>query len=284
MSTGLDPKNPPAQGAERDTAPNPVAAMWEQFGSSWTTSLGILSAWSDTWQSMLQKRGGPAVEAMMKSMVNPAAWPEGVASLMDELQDVLALPHFADLPRLDAAALPSARPFFELMSVAQQYLAAAAPVWVRACQRFQAEAAERRERGETLDSAGEAMDLWNNVLDRTLMEFNRSEEFAKVQQRFLHAAMRQRREIRTTFEQAAKAVDLPTRTEMNDVYRRVHDLVREVHGLRREVRALREAQAAPNPAPARAAPETQPEAPARAVNEAPVAAAASDAGRRRKRS
>ena len=136
----------------------------------------------------------------------------------------------------------AAGPLLELMLVAQQYLAAAAPVWVQACQRFQAEAAERRARGEKLDSAGAAMDLWNNVLDQTLMAFNRSEDFARVQQRFLHAAMRQRREVRKTFERAAKAVDMPTRTEMNDVYRRLHDLTREVHGLRREIRALREAQ------------------------------------------
>lgn len=218
--------------------------MLEQFGQSWTTSLGILSAWSDTWQTMLQKRGGPAAEAVFNTLLNPAAWPNGIAPLMDELQDVLALPHFADLPRLDASALPSAGPMLELMVVAQQYLAAAAPVWVHACQRFQAEAAERRARGEKLDSAGEAMDLWNNVLDRTLMEFNRSEDFARVQQRFLRAAMRQRREVRNAFERAAKAVDMPTRTEMNDVYKRLHDLTREVHGLRREIRALREAQGA----------------------------------------
>jgi hypothetical protein len=232
-----------------------MAGLLQQLGASWTTSLGIWSAWADTWQSMLQKRGGPAAEAMLKTLYNPAAWSDGVAPLVDELQDVLALPHFADLPRLDASALPSPGPMVELMLVAQQYLAAAAPVWVQACQRFQAEVAERRGQGEKLDSAGAAMDLWNNVLDRTLMEFNRSSDFAKVQQRFLHAAMRQRREVRKTFERAAKAVDLPTRTEMNDVYQRLHDLVREVHSLRREVRALREAQPA-KAAPARAAQDT----------------------------
>jgi hypothetical protein len=208
---------------------------WQPFGAAWGTSLDIWSAWADTWQSMLQKRGGPAAEAMQKALFNPGAWSEGVAPLMDELQDVFALPHFADLPRLDGSALPSPGPLVELMMVAQQYLLAAAPVWVQACQRFQAEVAERRERGDTLDSAGAAMDLWNNVLDRTLMEFNRSADFAKVQQRFLHAAMRQRREVRRTFERAAKAVDLPTRTEMTDVYQRLHDLTREVHGLGREL-------------------------------------------------
>ena len=255
MSTGPNPKTPPAQAGSGDAAANPMAGLLQQFGSSWTTSLDIWSAWADTWQSMLQKRGGPAAEAMLKTMLNPTAWPDGVAPLMDELQDVFALPHFADLPRLDASSLPSPGPMVELMLVAQQYLSAAAPVWVQACQRFQAEVAERRGQGEKLDSAGAAMDLWNNVLDRTLMEFNRSADFAKVQQRFLHAAMRQRREVRKTFEQAAKAVDLPTRTEMNDVYQRLHDLVREVHSLRREVRALKEAQPAAKASPARAAQE-----------------------------
>ena len=202
---------------------------------------------------MLQKRGGPAAEAMQKALFNPGAWAEGVAPLMDELQDVFALPHFADLPRLDASALPSPGPLVELMMVAQQYLAAAVPVWVRACQGFQAEVAERRQQGEQLDSSGEAMDLWNNVLDRTLMEFNRSEDFAKVQQRFLNAAMRQRREVRKTFERAAKAVDLPTRTEMTDVYQRLHDLTREVHGLRRELRALRSSEEAEAARPGKAA-------------------------------
>ncbi|MBV9775927.1 MAG: hypothetical protein JO143_02655, partial [Acetobacteraceae bacterium] len=45
---------------------------------------------------------------------------------------------------------------------------------------------------------------------------------------------------RKVAEQTARVVDLPTRTELDDVYRRLHDLTREVHGLRRELRALRQ--------------------------------------------
>ena len=244
MSTGSDPKPASAPAGPGEATPNPLDGLLRQFAPPWTASLEAMSAWGEAWQSMLEQRGTPAAEAMLKTL-NPAAWPGSITPLIDELEDVFALPHFADLPRLDGSALSSPGPLVELMLVAQQYLLAAAPVWVQACQRFQAEVAERRARGEKLDSAGAAMDLWNNALDRTLMEFNRSADFAKVQQRFLHAAMRQRRAVRTTFERAAKAVDLPTRTEMTDVYQRLHDLSREVHGLRREVRALREAQAAP---------------------------------------
>src|SRR5689334_19727507 len=73
MSKGSDPKNAPASSPSGQAAPNPFAGMLDQFGQSWTTSLGILSAWSDTWQSMLRARGGPAAEAMLQTLFNPTA-------------------------------------------------------------------------------------------------------------------------------------------------------------------------------------------------------------------
>ena len=262
MSASSDPKG--ASTASGDNAANPLEGLLRQAAAPWAASLGALSAWGEAWRSMLEQRGAPATAAMLKAL-NPASWPDGFGPLLDEIQNVFALPHFADLPRPNGSPLPSPRPMVELMLVAQQYILEAAPVWAQACQRFQEEAAERRARGEAIDSAGEAMDLWNNVLDRTLMEFNRSAGFAKVQQRFLHAAMRQRREVRKTVEGAAKAVDLPTRTELNDVYQRLHDLTREVHGLRREIRALRRSQTEAKAAPAReqqpASESTRPKAP-----------------------
>lgn len=57
--------------------------------------------------------------------------------------------------------------------------------------------------------------------------------------------MHHRQQVRRLAEQAAEAVDLPTRTEMNDVYRRLHDLQREVLGLRRDLRAAGRARAKP---------------------------------------
>jgi hypothetical protein len=239
MSAGRkDPKGAeaPTEGAPID----PVGMIWQQVEKSWTASFDMWSAWAGTWQSIVQNRGAPAVKAMVDQLANPAAWPGGLAPLTKELEDILALPRFADLPGLDAGTLPSFAPALELMAVAQQYLMAAAPVWASACQRFQAVIAERRG---AMDSAGEVMDIWNNVLDETLMAFNRSAEFGSVQQRFLRAAMRQRQEVRKLAERAAQAVDLPTRTEMDDVYHRLHDLLREVHGLRRELRALKRSRA-----------------------------------------
>ena len=217
--------------------PDPAAPLTQQLQKTWSDSTAMWSAWSDAWGSILKNRGMPAANTMAAQLAEPGAWAGGLGPLLKELQDILGLPRFADLPGLDAGAVPSVAPAIELMAATQQYLQAAAPVWTRMCQRFQAEIEQHRAEGDDPDSAGAALDLWNNVVDRTFMEFNRSDDFAKAQQRFLRAAMHHRLEVRKLAEQAAQAADLPSRSEMEEVYRRLHDLQREVHGLRRELRA-----------------------------------------------
>lgn len=145
----------------------------EELGRPFAASLGMWSAWAEALSSLLVKRGAPAAETIFKQLAafEPLA-PQKSAPLpsemLEELRVVLGLPVFADLPALDPAALPSAAPMMELAVVAQQYLIAIAAMWPRLIQRFQAELEELRRQGTTLDSAGRGMDLWNNVVDRTL--------------------------------------------------------------------------------------------------------------------
>lgn len=227
---------------------NPLEAMTSTFEQSWKAPLQMWSAFANTWQSALQNRGIPAVQATLKQMTGGAGWASGLNPFMDEMLEIFDLPKLADIPAFEPGVLPSLAPAAELALVTQQYMLAAFGVGMRACQRFQTEVMERRNHSNPVESAGEAMDLWNNVLDQTLMEFNRSEEFAKVQQRFLRAAMQQRQQVRKLTDGVAKTIDLPTREEVNDIYHRLHDLLREVHGLRREIRALKQGkETAPSP-------------------------------------
>lgn len=219
-----------------------IEDVWGQMGESWRSSMGLWSNWAETWRAVLQHRTAPAVEAMFGQFTTPTAWTGGFAPMMEDLERIFGLPQFADLPMLQPGALPSMAPMAELMAAMQQYLVAMVPVWATICQRFQTEVAEARGRGEAMDSAGRAMDLWNTVLDRTLMEFNRSSEFGALQQRVLRAVAKQKLEVRKLAERAAEAVEMPTRTEMDDAYERIHELKQELHALRREFRALKRAQ------------------------------------------
>jgi hypothetical protein len=211
--------------------------MVRQFGAA---STGMMSAWTDAWGAMLQNRGAPVGEALMKSFTVPTAWPTALVPVLDEIRSALKLPAFSDFPGRDMFALPSPAPLLGLMQVSQEFAKISVPIWIKTCERFLAEAKKRQDAGNGKGAdAGALLDIWNSVLDLTLMEFNRSGEFARAQQWLLHAASEQRRELGGAVEKLAKMVDMPTRTEMTDVYRRLHDLSREVHTLRKEVRELR---------------------------------------------
>jgi len=233
--TGTRENGPDGTGTQASGGSDPFG----MFGASLSASMEAMTAWSRTWQSLLEARGGPSASLMMGALADPTQGLQSVAPLMEEFRRALALPRFADLPAPNGALLPSPEAAVDLMMLVQQYLAAVMPVWVKAGENFQAEVEARRARGETADLLADGMDIWNGVLDRTLMEFNRSQDFAALQQRMLRLAMQQRQDLRRRAEMAAEAIDMPTRTEMLDVYARLHGLMREVHSLRREVRALK---------------------------------------------
>jgi hypothetical protein len=200
----------------------------QQLGALAAASIEMVTAWSNAWQAVVKQRGEPAVRAML----DPTAWgADGEHDPEAMLERWLGVPRFADL-LVDPEALKRGMPAVELAQVASAYAQAALHVWSESCQRFrqQVAAAETRPEGP-----GEALDLWNAAVDETLMRFNRSEAFADLQRRFLRAAMRYRHEQRRIVERAAELYDLPTRSEVDALARRVHALERENRALKRRV-------------------------------------------------
>ena len=213
----------------------PASALTSPFGDiaeTWKGAMAPWLAWFGAAKSAARpgatKLGAAAAQALMR----PDKMLESMSSLSGGLRELVGLPQFADLPDLRDKGIPTFEPAMELIAIAQEYVRVGIPIWVEACKRFEKEVAQQKEKGESADSAGDALELWNTVLDRTLMEFNRSSEFADLQQRYLRAAIRQRLETRRYFEMLAKMADSPTRAEMDDVYRRLHELRRDVAALR----------------------------------------------------
>ena len=152
---------------------------------------------------------------------------------------MFSLPRLADVPAFDLSAVKASASLLDLMGLAQQYMAVSIPLWTTISQNFQGEVAARAQNGRAVRTPGEALDLWNNVVDRTLMEFNRSGDFARLQQQLLRALTQSRLELRKLGEKSSQFLDMPTRSEMTDVYRRMHGMQRELQDLRQQVRALR---------------------------------------------
>ena len=125
-------------------------------------------SWYGALDSAVRSRATPLAEAAAKLWTQPDRMLENLRPLSDSFREMAGLPELADLPDMGLKSLPSAEPAMELMAVLQQYLRVATPIWIEACQKFESEASRRRKEGESFDSASEALELWNNTLDRTL--------------------------------------------------------------------------------------------------------------------
>lgn len=187
----------------------------------------MMSAWTKAWQAALTGRALPAME-----LLNPAAWGQDGRNVADALESVLGTPQWSDALSLDGETLRSFAPAVELLQLGQQYAAAVTRLSAETCRKFQTRLSEK---GLRLDGSGEALDLWNDTVDETLMEFNRSETFADLQRHFVRAMMAFRLEERWLVGRVAEHYHLPTREEVDELARRVHDLERENRRLRRAV-------------------------------------------------
>lgn len=227
------PPAEPVASAKSEARDEQAAGLAE----AWKGAMGPWLSWYGALDSAVRSRATPLAEAAAKLWAQPDRMVENLGLLSKGFREMAGFPELADMPDIGLKSLPSLEPAMELMAVLQQYLRVATPIWIEACQRFESEASRKRKEGESFDSASDALELWNNTLDRTLMEFNRSSEFAELQQRYLRAAIHQRSETRRYFEQLAKAVDGPTRPELDDIYRRLHELRRDVAALRQRMDA-----------------------------------------------
>ena len=220
---------------EQSEAPD----YFRQLAEPWRAMAEMWVSWSEASQAAFRERGEKASELLTRAW-NPEFWSAGeLAPFVEELQEVFSLPKLADVPNLDLSALKPAASMLEFAQLYQQYLAVSIPLWLAISRRFQAELAAREKSGEPVKSPGAALDLWNSAVDGTLMEFTRSGEFGEIQKRLLRAAANCRLQLRAIGERSARVFDMPTRSEMTDLYQRVHDMRKEVHQLRREVSALR---------------------------------------------
>src|SRR5262245_7248667 len=230
---------PAAEPAPADGTPSPASEYVQQLMAPWTAMAGMWNAWLQTAEVVSRERGVESTK-LFNRLWDPELWRAGgLGPLLQEMQEVFSLPRLADLPSFDLSPLKSSASMLDLMGVAQQYMAVSIPLWLLISRNFQGEIGRHAEAGKAVRTPGEALDLWNNVVDRTFMEFNRSADFARLQQRLLRALTEYRLDMRKLGEKSSQLLDMPTRSEMTEVYRRMHGMQRELKDLRQQLRALR---------------------------------------------
>jgi class III poly(R)-hydroxyalkanoic acid synthase PhaE subunit len=92
------------------------------------------------------------------------------------------------------------------------------------------------ERGEKVDSVRQLMNLWMDTIDHTFSKLYKSEEYLDVQQELSTAVMKYRLQEQEITEIVLKALNLPTRSELDDAYRSLYELRKEVKAIKKALK------------------------------------------------
>jgi polyhydroxyalkanoate synthesis regulator phasin len=93
------------------------------------------------------------------------------------------------------------------------------------------------EKGEPITSVRDLIRTWFTVADKTLNEAFTSEDFIATQDNMISALLTYKIKQRAALEIIYEAMEIPTRSNLDEAYRDIQELKREVRRLRRELGA-----------------------------------------------
>ena len=140
-------------------------------------------------------------------------------------------PRLADLGAIERRMARVMELWLAVQQRARAYEAVVAGAWVEANRRFATEYQEQVRAGTAPTEPKEALKLWLDIANRTLLETHRSEQFLKAQGKLLRQGMDFLLAEREMMESLVEPAGLPTRSEIDEVHRLALDLKRRVRAL-----------------------------------------------------
>ena len=146
-------------------------------------------------------------------------------------------PRFADLGAIERRMAKVLELWLQVQQAARSYEAVVAGAWAEANQRFTAEFNRLAAAGEAPQQPKDALRLWLDIANRTLLETHRSERFLTAQGELLRHGMDFLLGERELIEGLVEPAGLPTRSEIDEVHRSVQELKRRVRSLEKAAAA-----------------------------------------------
>ena len=209
-----------------------VTDLWKSFLGEWGT---VLRPWLSSFSQV--GMAGHVGEMLLGGS-------SALGRLLTMREDMQpAFEGLADIPTVGVAREQNAKilrafdAFVDLRKSGAKYHAAMAKAIEKAIERTMEHLAGLAQKGEQITSVRELMRIWVQVADRSFTELYNSEEFTAVQKDMSQAALTYKLAQRDVLEMVFKALDIPTRTEVDDAYHTLHNLKKEVRELRRALHA-----------------------------------------------
>lgn len=208
-----------AQFAGRGHRATDVAGAWRQ-------ALG-----GDPFQALVQGMRGNGLEGL-------GQWNEAMAPFLQGLRSdataTLGMPAFGFAREHQQRLQALARAQLRWQDALAAYQALMARASQEAFTRFEDRLAEREEPGRQLGSVRALFDLWVDAAEEAYAGIALSSEYRRAYGELVNAQMGLRAAAQDIAGQAADALGMPTRTELDSAHRKIAELERAVRRLQRQ--------------------------------------------------
>ncbi|MEN8131338.1 MAG: poly(R)-hydroxyalkanoic acid synthase subunit PhaE [Pseudomonadota bacterium] len=228
-----------------------VQQLWTSFISEWGP---LLKPWLASLNQIAHGHigeglmgGGSALNRFLNLEM------DGLTHLFNiEADREMAFERVAELPSIgqsreqNAKMLRAFDAFIDLRKVDAKYRSTLAAAMADAVKRVMEKLAGLAEEGKSITSVRGLNRLWLDTADEVFTEMYASAEYTELQKDLSSAGLRYKIEARKVVEMVLKALDIPTRSELDDAYRTLYELRKEVKELKRTLRST-SPQSAPKP-------------------------------------
>lgn len=216
------PKDPISQGMEN----------WQNF----------VRAWAPAWDpSAMMAAGAKAGFEQSKdayfAMFDPTTWmtqaPEQLRSI---LQSIAQMPQLADMAYPQVGAAHQWQEVLDFQEATSAFAKVMHAAWTRAYANYSKHfSLEDLKAGKV----NEALNAWIKTANEELLNTQSTAEFMTAQRGLIQASSNLTKRQAKMAEAWAEKLQMPTRSEVDDLTKTVHDLKRDVRKLKKELKALK---------------------------------------------
>jgi polyhydroxyalkanoate synthesis regulator phasin len=236
--------------AGQNEAPSGMGADAAAMAELWRSWLGLGGSLGATIVPGMAEPGRIASDTLGRFLDPLSMVLAGGGQVGETIRKLTEGPRLADLGAIERRMGKVMQLWLRVQQAARAYEGIAAGAWHEANQRFAREFQDLHRAGKAPTQPKEALKLWLDVANRTLLETHRSDTFLNAQGELLRQGMSFLLAEREMVETMVEPAGLPTRTEIDEVHRSVQELKRRVRQLEKTAAA---AQEAGKPSTARAA-------------------------------
>lgn len=209
-----------------------MAELWRLYVEEWQK---LSQPWAESWRRASWHFGQAATgdgSALIK--LTNLYW-DAYERTFGRLMESPSLGHTREL---NEQLLKGFDSWLDFRRASFEYHVVMSQTWCRSFERFIGKLVSLAEGGTPVQDLRQLLFLWLDVVDENFLGVFRSDEYTRMQGQLMNAAMTYRIHEREIVEAFLKTSHLPSRSELDEAYRRIYELRKEVKELKSAFRLI----------------------------------------------